>query len=794
MIYYDKFYRTHSPTQINLFNHLKEISQIARVLAEKLNLADAGELLGLIHDFGKYSQAFQEYIREQTGINPDIDIINDTALPNNQKIDHSTSGAQWVYQNFANLNHKDLGELFGQMLSLCIASHHGVGLIDCIYENGKDKWYEQICKEDKFTHLTECLQNADPNILERAKELIEPAAQSLYSHLKSLLKDFNKSQQKKIDEFYLGCVTRFLFSCLIDADRMNSADFEYKNENQRRILSLNQKTDWQIAINQLEEYLQQWQPKSPIDEIRQNISKNCLERGKIDSQNIYTLTVPTGGGKTLSSLRYALHHAPTHNLDHIIYIIPYTSIIEQNAQEVRKILGEKWVLEHHSNLDPAHQNWQNKLLAENWDKPIVFTTMVQFLDSWFGSGTRGVRHIHSMTNSILIFDEIQTLPIKCVYLFCNTLNWLIEYGKSTAILCTATQPILDKLPSGQFGQLNLPKNAEIIPNVTELFSQLNRVDVQFCKKLQGWSVEETGNFLLEQFEQFQSCLLIVNTKKWAKDVYQYCKNKGILAESLFHLSTHQYPAHRKTLFTEMKQRLKNSKPVLCISTQLIEAGVDISMKCVIRALAGLDSIAQAAGRCNRHGELEKGKVWVLNLQEPNLENYLPEIAEAQKQVSRAEFEQTDMLQPKNIELFFNYYFYNRTKEMTYPMKKSGDSIFNWLSDNSCNPYANKNKNRRIPLLMQSFKRSGKAFNVIDSPTHAVIVPYGNEGKELIDKLRGKYDPRQFREYLRKAQQYSINIFQELQNNKVIYPIADTGIYYVNYIKHNVYNNEYGLSL
>ena len=307
---------------------------------------------------------------------------------------------------------------------------------------------------------------------------------------------------------------------------------------------------------------------------------------------------------------------------------------------MREILSEDWVLEHHSNLEPEKQSWQDKLLSENWDKPIVFTTMVQFLDAWFGGGTRGARHIHPMTNSVLIFDEIQTLPVKCVHLFCNVLNWLTTFGKSTAVLCTATQPLLGEsglqnFPEGKResiaarGLLKQPAHAEIIgtdEQREELYKKLSRVEIRFNEKAGGWNVEEAGTFLLEQFQTASSCLFIVNTKKWAQELYQYCQRQNVPPETLFHLSTNQCAAHRKAIFDTIKGRLKNKEPVICISTQLIEAGVDISMACVIRALGGLDSIAQAAGRCNRHGEKEgKGQVWVLNLQEQDFTRILPDI-------------------------------------------------------------------------------------------------------------------------------------------------------------------------
>ena len=420
--------------------HLKETAALAKVFAQKLNLESAGELLGLMHDFGKYSRKFQKYIHDETGLfNPDLD--DEESTPDGSKVDHSTAGAQWVYRELRKFGAaQGIGEFLGQMLGLCIASHHGEGLIDCLDGEGNPKWIERFNKTDELTHLAECERNADEVIRQKAHELAgENLIRSLLKAVKPIISD--STINEKIKEFYLGCLTRFLFSCLIDADRINSSDFE--REAQKEVRRLAEKPDWQSAIDKLEVKLAGFENRpaeeiKPIDEIRRRISDDCLKRA-VDSQGIYTLTVPTGGGKTLASLRYALHHAQKHNLDRIIYIIPYTSIIDQNAQAVREILGEDWVLEHHSNLEPEKQSWQDKLLSENWDKPIVFTTMVQFLDAWFGGGTRGARHIHPMTNAVLIFDEIQTLPVKCVHLFCNVLNWLTTFGKSTAVLCTANQ-------------------------------------------------------------------------------------------------------------------------------------------------------------------------------------------------------------------------------------------------------------------------------------------------------------------------------------------------------------------
>ena len=797
----------------SLQTHLRETAEIAKLLASKLDLDQAGELLGLMHDFGKYSRKFQKYIHDETGLfNPDLD--DEESTPNGSKVDHSTAGAQWVYRELRKFGAaQGIGELFGQMLGLCIASHHGEGLIDCLDGEGNPKWIERFNKTDELTHLAACERNADEVVQQKAYELAgENLMRSLLNAVKPILS--NQTINNKIKEFYLGCLTRFLFSCLIDADRINSSDFE--REAQKEVRRLTEKPDWQTAIDQLEAKLAGFENRYPIDEIRRRISDDCLKRA-VDSQGIYTLTVPTGGGKTLASLRYALHHAQKHNLDRIIYIIPYTSIIDQNAQAVREILGEDWVLEHHSNLEPEKQNWQDKLLSENWDKPIVFTTMVQFLDAWFGGGTRGARHIHPMTNAVLIFDEIQTLPVKCVHLFCNVLNWLTTFGKSTAVLCTATQPLLGESGLQHFpkdkresiaarGLLKQPAHAEIMgtdEQREELYKKLSRVEIRFNEKSGGWNVDEAGAFLLEQFQTTPSCLFIVNTKKWAQELYQYCKGQNVPPEALFHLSTHQCAAHRKAIFDTIKARLKNKEPVICISTQLIEAGVDISMACVIRALSGLDSIAQAAGRCNRHGEKKgKGLVWVLNLQEQDFTRILPDIQAGKTHAERVfrDFAGQDILQPEAMKRYFEYYFYQRSDEMLYSVKNSETgSLLDWLSDNKNNPGGNININNRrtgkIQLLMQSFKSAGRAFQAIDAPTHAVIVPYG-EGAELIAKLCGEWDPKEMYDAKKKAQRYSVNVFpnvwDKLQKENALHEtIEGSGIYY---LKERYYNDEFGLSL
>ncbi|XCN73171.1 MAG: CRISPR-associated endonuclease Cas3'' [Candidatus Electrothrix aestuarii] len=506
--------RTTDQTEQTVAGHLLEVAAISGRLAGKINASEAGRLLGLLHDVGKYSKAFQDYIKSATGmLNPDRDdrdneYIDSQALKG--KIDHSTAGAQWIWQRFNDYGPQ--GKLVGQMLAVCLASHHG-GLLDCLKVNGKNGFQKRITKEDVKTNLQECLQVADNEVMKQleglsGKEFLE----NFWADLVRIVAP-EKKDSPVIQQFRLGLFTRFLFSCLIDADRINSADFEDPSKAKARS---NEPVDWHVAIERMEAKNASFQIRNDIDTVRRKISDQCRQRAE-DEQGIYTLTVPTGGGKTFSSMRYALHHAKKHNVDHIIYIIPFTSIIEQNAEEIRKVLEQEgdefpWVLEHHSGLEPEELDWRTKLITENWDAPIIFTTMVQFLEVLFGGGTRGARRMHTLANSVLIFDEIQSLPVNCVHLFCNSLQFLVDHAGSTAVLCTATQPLLNDLRNPDKGQLDIPAGHELVDNMTEVFEQLKRVEINNLVRTPGCSEEEIAELALEELEEKGSCLIVVNTQ------------------------------------------------------------------------------------------------------------------------------------------------------------------------------------------------------------------------------------------------------------------------------------------
>ncbi len=764
--------RKREPKEQTLGDHLVGVSRLTAEFADKIGLREQGELLGLLHDFGKYSAAFQNYLRSAVGqFNQDEDEEWVDAISLKGKIDHSTAGAQFVWQVLAEQGPLELR--IAQILSLCIASHHS-GLIDCLNADGEDIFGRRLNKAKEKTHLDEAREFADAHILVRGSQLL--TAQSLVAGIRDLIKKILEKNQNLqiVQQHQLGLAVRFLFSCLIDADRVDTADFE--SIGVKRFRPNGEYVPWPVLIERLERHLMAMSNLRPIDALRRDISKHCLDASARPG-GVYTLTVPTGGGKTLASLRFALHHTEQRKLDRIIYVIPFTSIIDQNAQIVRSILepqdapGDhgKIVLEHHASITPEQQTWREKVLCENWDAPVVYTTMVQFLESLFGAGTRGARRMHQLANAVLIFDEIQTLPIKCVHLFNNAINFLVEQCNATVVLCTATQPLLHEV-AVEKGAIRLVSEHELMPDVQRLFDDLKRVEVRDGRKPGGWTYPEIAQLALSERERAGSCLVIVNTKQAARQVFEGCR-AGLGVEERCHLSTDMCPAHRKHELAKIRLRLAEGKPVLCVSTQLIEAGVDVDFGAVIRLNAGLDSIAQAAGRCNRNGRPERGMVHVVNPREESLVS-LPDISEGRNISERLlddyranpDRYRQNLFGPEAMRDYYDYYFFRRQGDMSYTVsaKEIGhdDTLLNLLAGNTqaTSAYQSKKTNTPERLLYQSFMTAAKAFKAIDAPTQAIVVPYGAAGRDLIGKLHGAYDVELEYDLLRTAQQYSVNVF------------------------------------
>ena len=782
-----------------LHEHLEGVAALARVHAEKIGMGKYGELLGLLHDLGKYSDEFQKYIADAIKLdsphfNPDEDEEFEDPTGKRGKIDHSTAGAQFISLKIRSSNAQ---KILGQMLSLCLVSHHS-GLIDCITTDNNGTWdsySRRLSKDDNKTHRQECIKKADKGILKRIndiladKELTKPFEEKCQE---IVFASPEKNPLSTVAQFQVGLLVRYLFSTLIDADRQDTADSEKPKTAPHR--QLGNYRSWDTLVERLECKYKTFKTKNWLDEVRQEISSHCLHAA-MRSKGLFTLTVPTGGGKTLASLRFALGHAKKHGMSRIIYVVPFTTIIDQNAQVVREVLepkncaedAGKIVLEHHSNIGADVQSWKEKLLAENWDAPLIYTTMVQFLEAFFGAGTRGARRMHQLAKAVIVFDEIQTLPIKCVHLFNNAINFLVNHCGSTVVLCTATQPLLGSVDTKK-GSLKLSEGNELMPEVGKLFCDLKRVHIHDCRKSPGWTYLEIAALADVQVKENGSCLVVVNTKKAARIIFEEAnKNR----HEVFHLSTGMCPEHRKQVLNTIRQKLDGKKPILCVSTQLIEAGVDISFRSVIRMLAGLDSIAQAAGRCNRHGNLETGDVFVVNPIDENLD-HLKDIAVGKENSNRVlddykndpQQYDGDIIGQKMLEWYYQNYFYARKDIMDYPVNAHrNDTLLNILSLNRLAVYDLQRTNKSIPDLRQSFMTAEKLFKSIDAPTHSVLVLYDKQGRELVNHLCSTFDVEKQYALIRKAQQYSVNVFpyefDKLAQQNALYRVQEeTEIFYL----------------
>lgn len=789
--------------------HLQGVAVRSKESAEKLDLSLAGEIIGLLHDLGKYSQRFQAYLKSAGGIydqDSDDEYVDAASLKG--KIDHSTAGAQLLWQKL--YRQGPLGVWAAQILALCIVSHHS-GLIDCLSPAGDDVFGKRIRKATEKTFLEEAKANADTDVLRRVEELLQhpKLVQSLQSRLARIVMSPSSNGRDLIQQQQIGLLVRFLFSCLIDADRTDTAYFEKPRTARHR--PNGRYTKWPILIGRLETHLASFKQKNPIDGLRADIARHCLAGAK-RSRGLFTLTVPTGGGKTLASLRFALNHAKKWKMDRVIYAIPFTSIIDQNAEVVRRILEpagtnsgqERIVLEHHGNLTPERQGWREKMLSENWDAPVIYTTNVQLLETLFSGGTRGARRMHQLANAVIVFDEIQTLPINCVHLFNNAVNFLIEQCGSTVVLCTATQPLLDQVEKNK-GALNITSESELMPDVRELFDKLKRVDVVNNHKPGGWENQEIANLALQECRRVDSCLVVVNTKASALAIYRLCK--GHPGMVVVHLSTSMCPTHRKRILNVVRHRLKWKKPTLCVSTQLIEAGVDVDFGAVIRFSAGLDSIAQAAGRCNRNGVRLTGTVHVVNPANEDLSR-LDDIRIGRDKAERVldDYERapekfgSNRIGPEAMAWYYESYFFARAAEMDYPLAATecgrDDSILNLLSSNI---YAKHEHYSRIGgksgmHLHQSFMSAANAFKVIDAPTRGVIVPYGTKGQALVADLCAAFEVEKQINLLKRAQQYTVNVFPNvlsaLVKAKAVHTIQD-GVDIL-YLDSRFYSQEFGL--
>ncbi|MCL1993175.1 MAG: CRISPR-associated helicase Cas3' [Spirochaetes bacterium] len=764
-------YKANSESESQLLeDHAKEVADYAALFAEKIKLSELAILVALVHDLGKNSRIWQGYLEE-----------NHKTGRKNKKEDHGTAGGQYLYERLTQ-NGEAGSELIAQMIAACAMYHHGPALPDVISPDGTAQLSLRLEKSDGESHAREAAANLGARTKERIDAILDD--KNFIARTMETVGALAKAEGDDAPRFYMGLTARFLSSCLIDADRRSSAMFDKGIP--VKIEDAVKKADWKALLDKLERHLASLPAEGWLNEVRREISDLCVELAK-RGNGIYTLSAATGGGKTLAALRYALALAELSGKERIFIIAPYTSIIDQTADTIRGILDPggkngELILEHHSNLDAGEKTERFDEATETWNAPIVITTMVQFLEALFGAGTRKVRRMHQLANSVIIIDEAQTLPASCTYLF----NWAIQYlcqnANVSALLCTATQPGLDKLDEEY--KLPLTADNEVIPDITRHFEALRRVDLINKTKSGGWTLDEVAEFIESSEEK--SVLTVVNTKAQARKLYEKVAKKHP-DWNVVHLSANMCPAHRRKIITQLKIDLKNkTKKCICISTRLIEAGVDLDFDSAIRFLAGFDSIIQTIGRCNRHGELKdvngnprKGKAYIVDIVKNEEEiKSLPELILGQGIMRRIlrEFNEDkedfggNLMHPDLIANYFIYYYKALPASLLkYKIPGRDATVLELLSANGTGweeYYESKaRKDRKAQpqeLFGQSFESAWSAFEVIAQNTIGVIVPF-ERGSEIIDELYGLPDMERCLELLKEAQQYSLNVFPQAKD-------------------------------
>ena len=754
----------------SVFEHSKNTARLCEGYLVPVGLGATGRIGGLFHDGGKFTTRFNDYIHE----------LSDDKRGD---IDHSYAGARFLLDEAGN-KAEGIALAAATLIAHTIISHHAIH--DWIDNNDENYLEKRIAKSDGYDEASKNIREllADEDIA----ELLSRSAKEIMSKLRRL-----KTKDNTAKAFYIGMLERLIQSALIDADRTDTADFMAGRETiftQDTASAL-----WEKMDGRMDEKLKAFGEKTdPISLRRRSISDRCADFAE-HKVGVCRLIVPTGGGKTLSSMRFAIKQCRKFGMERIFYIAPFMSILEQNSDVIRSLAGDDF-LEHHSNIiaeiDGENELNEYQLHTERWDKSVIATTMVQFLNTLFSYKTSSVRRMHRLCNSVIIIDEVQSVPIKCVNMFSLAVNFLAKACGCSVVLCSATQPTFEKNNYA----IDFDESKDMISGYDEDYRFFRRTEVINALTKFGYDNEQAADFCYDKFKENGDLLLVVNTKAEALELYRLLKEKAASEAYLIHLSTNMCPAHRKKRIGTLKRFLKKRKPVICVTTQLIEAGVDISFRCVVRVLAGMDNAAQAAGRCNRNGENEGlCPVYLINLKDESRLR-LEEIKNAQN-ISRQVLKNAsdDLLSVEIQSEYFTKLYGLYGDKLSYIAKQNGSniSLLELLSLNG-EKYSACRGNRPDKNMSQSFKTAGELFEVIDSKTLNVIVPYNKQAQEIILKLQSAPSADELDNLLRKAQKYTVGIYKgielKLLDNNALSP-CNCG---ATVLKKEHYSPEYGVTI
>ncbi|MDD6184008.1 MAG: CRISPR-associated helicase Cas3' [Bacteroidales bacterium] len=658
--------------------HLKGVAELAAKFAEEFGMAEWGRILGLLHDKGKEKKTFQQHIIKESGLDPNIKVEGDYR--------HAYVGALIAKKLFPNLH---------LLMDNALMGHHR-GL----YDDGDMK---EVMKMEMPHDVS--IENIDA-------QLVIP--------YKGKPQDLHHLQ-------------RMLYSCLVDADYLDTEAFMQPEQS-----TLRGKHDSLASLEEkLEAYLDRLKKDAPdteVNRIRNEVQQYCIKESD-NEPGFFSLTVPTGGGKTLSSLLWAIKHAVRNNMNRIIIAIPYTSIITQTASALRNIFGEENVLEHHSNVDASKLNDKElanrlKLATENWDYPIIVTTNVQFFESLFSNKPSDCRKLHNIAKSVLIFDEVQTLPIAFLQPIVDTFDTLKRVFGTSILFTTASQPVL----SGKIMGTNpfvsfegLSEIREIIPQEANLHNRLRRVEIIFDNERKDY------NEIAEQLAKHQRVLCIVNTRNDAKEIFTRLPQEGIC----LHLSRMMCPDHVREAIAKVKNALNNpdNSIIRVVATQLIEAGVDIDFPMVFRQEAGLDSVLQAAGRCNREGRSDKGETFVFGLQKTLPPGFMTQTNNARLAMGK----EYDWFSPEAMEAYFRQ-LYSRVdsfdksniKDLLYKPEMQFETVaseFQLIDDNTTSVIVNWKNSLD---LVERLKKEGVTYTLMKALSQYSVNVRNNDLKKLTD--------------------------------------------------------------
>ncbi len=718
-----------------LEKHLYNVADLASQFASSFSSSTWGHAAGLWHDLGKYQPAFQDRLQGER-----------------IAVEHSGSGAGLAVTKDKNL---------GTILAFIIAGHH-TGLANLI-ESGPG-----------FpTPLLERLKNHDPASLDLFIDHVpafirDHPLPALPPFIEQLQQDsqLSKDQKARSREFWI----RFLFSALIDADRLDTERFTEPEKAATRgrfdsLSTLRQNLDH--FIDDKVATLSTSESNTPVNRARARILSACRTAAVLPP-GAFSLTVPTGGGKTLSALSFALRHAEAKDQQRVIVVIPYTSIIEQNVAVYRDALGTENVVEHHSNIDiekaqkerGIETTLRHDLAAENWDAPVVVTTTVQFFESLFSNRTSRCRKLHNIARSVIVLDEVQALPPEFLYSILDALRELVSHYGCSIVLSTATPPALKQRTGFEFGLENV---REIIDNSSALSTDLKRVTYHW-PSTDDPPVEWPS--LATQLSQHEQVLTIVHKRDDARQLTEVLQNV-VSRKSIFHLSALMCPAHRSVVLAQVKNALNNNNPCRLVSTQLIEAGVDVDFPFVYRALGGMDSIVQAAGRCNREGRLSEGHVFIFHAPSAPPSG-TPQRALATTQILLNQYGES--LDPNDPALFDEYF--SKLYSATHPDPRG---------------IQESRKSFNFAIVSKDFRLIEDGF------THTIIVPYKKSANLLADIRKHGID----RHRLRKLQPYLVSIYPKafeifLRTGTIESVVENSDLYALSQTHLHLYDEIFGL--